>query len=299
MAQLRDAFSRFAGGVVDRLPSLLTALVVVLLLAGLAHLVRRWVETAVGRTTTHAYLPVLLARLAYIGMLLVALVVALAVAGVNLGWLLGSVSLLTVVLGVALRDVLSDVVAGIVLLLEHPLTVGDVVSTSGVSGTVEDIRLRATWLRAPDGQQVVLPNSLLFASVVTNASAARWRRAEIVFRLAKAADAPRARDILCAQASTVPGVMADPAPRTITRELGPGADSPDGAGLVLALWVWIDPQTQTDDATTDTDLDLDQLRSAVLERVAAALQAAGISLTTQQAPRPSPSPSPGPSSQHA
>jgi small-conductance mechanosensitive channel len=72
----------------------------------------------------------------------------------------------TVVASIGLQDLLKNYVSGFYVQLERNIRVGDVVTIGGQTGTVTEVRLRATFLRAPDGALVVVPNSELFNNVV-------------------------------------------------------------------------------------------------------------------------------------
>ena len=123
---------------------------------------------------------VVVVNLVFYAVTTVGLVVSFAVGGVNLGLLVGSLGLATVALGFALQDIVSNFTAGIVLLLEHPFTEGDHIAIAEAEGEVEEIRVRATRLRAPDGQLLVVPNKLLFTQVVRNSTATMRRRVEVL-----------------------------------------------------------------------------------------------------------------------
>jgi small conductance mechanosensitive channel len=256
---LADSFRQFGERLVGHLPNLLAAVLFLVLTVLVARAVRKGVGRALRRTSTEAHVELLVAKLAYFAVFVVGVVIALSLGGVNLGVLVGSLGLATVALGFALQDIVSNLAAGIVLLLEHPFTKGDYIATDGAEGTVEDIRVRATQLRSPDGQRVLVPNKLLFTNVVTNASATMRRRVEIVLELPYGQDAAKARELLLAAAKGVDGVSEDPPPRLLTEDLGENA-------LSLRLWFWVDPRAA----------DLVRVRSGVLEATEAALRDASL-----------------------
>ena len=258
---LADSFQQFAEGLVRRLPYVLAALVALGLTAVVARVVRRTVERALRRGGAERHVVVVVATLAFYGAVAVGLVVALSLGGVNLGVLVGSLGLATVALGFALQDIVSNFTAGIVLLLEHPFTEGDHIAIAEAEGEVEEIQVRATRLRAPDGQLVIVPNKLLFTQVLTNATATLHRRVEVPLEVPDGQDAARARELLLAAAAEVDGVAEDPAPRVLTNDLGQGTRS-------LRLWFWVDSRSH----------DPLRVRSEVLEAAGRRLGAAGISL---------------------
>jgi small conductance mechanosensitive channel len=268
---LAGSFRQFGEGFVRRLPYLLAAVVAISLTVLVGRVVRRGVEGALRRTEAERHVRVVVATLAFYGVVAVGLVVALSLGGVNLGVLVGSLGLATVALGFALQDIVSNFTAGIVLLLEHPFTEGDHIAINEAEGEVEEIRVRATRLRAPDGQLVLVPNKLLFTQVLTNATAAMRRRVEVLLEVPYGQDVARARELLLAAATGVEGVSRDPAPRLLTQDLGPGARS-------LRLWFWVD--SRTDDPL--------RVRSELLEAAEQRLQDAGISLAPSEPEQPPP-----------
>jgi small conductance mechanosensitive channel len=242
-------------------PKLLGALVAFLLTALVARFVRRGVERALRRADAERHVVVVMATLAFYAAVAVGVVVALSVGGVDLGILIGSLGLATVALGFALQDIVSNFTAGIVLLVEHPFTEGDHIAIAEAEGEVEEIRVRATRLRAPDGELVIVPNKLLFTQVLTNSSAAMRRRVEVLLEVPYGQDLAKARELLLATAAEVEGVSADPAPRLLTKDLGQGARN-------LRLWFWVD--SRSDDPL--------RVRSELLDAVEKRLRDAGISL---------------------
>jgi small-conductance mechanosensitive channel len=216
-----------------------------------ARAVRRGVERALRRTDAERHVVVVVATLAFYAAGAVGLVVALSIGGVNLGVLIGSLGLGAVALGFALQDIVSNFSAGVVLLLEHPFTEGDHIAIPDAEGEVEEIRVRATRLRAPDGQLVIVPNKLLFTQVLTNGSAAMRRRVEVPLEVPYGQDLARAREVLLATAAEVEGVSEDPAPRLLTDDLGQG-------GRRLRLVLWVDVRRH----------DTGQVRSELLDRLA-------------------------------
>jgi small conductance mechanosensitive channel len=261
LERLAESFRQFGEGFVDRVAPLIGAVVVFMLALFAARIVRRRVDAALRRGDAEHHVRVVVATLAFYAAVAVGVVVALSVGGVNLGVLVGSLGLATVALGFALQDIVSNFTAGIVLLLEHPFTEGDHIAVGDVEGEVQEIRVRATRLRAPDGQLILVPNKLLFTGVLRNASATMRRRVEVLLEVPYGQDAARARELLLAAATEVDGVSPDPEPRLLTQELGQGARS-------LRLWFWVDSRSN----------DPLRVRSELLEVAEKRLRDAGIEL---------------------
>ncbi len=266
MEGLVGSFRHFGDRFIALLPNLLAALVFLALTVVLARLVRRGVEAGLRRTSTEAYVHLLVGKIAYFATMMLGVVVALSIGGVNLGWVVGSLGLVTVALGLALQDILSNFVAGIVLLLEHPFTRGDQIAMGEVEGTVEDIRVRATQLRTPDGQQLIIPNKLLFTNVVTNGTATMHRRVDVRLSVPTAEVSDKLRGQLLEVAAGVHGVSRDPEPRLLVEDLGDDK-------IELLLWFWVDPRRHPE---------LQRVRSEVLEATQAVLARFNMELTASK-----------------
>jgi small-conductance mechanosensitive channel len=79
----------------------------------------------------------------------------------------------------SIQDILKDLVAGFYILMERPFHIGDEINTASYVGKVEDIQIRATKLRLVSGEQVTIPNSMVFGGVVVNNTFYGERRATI------------------------------------------------------------------------------------------------------------------------
>lgn len=106
---------------------------------------------------------------------------------------LASGAIAAAVVGFAARQTLANAVAGMLLALTQPLRIGDVVTFEGETGTVEDVRLTATYLATATGARIVIPNERLAAGVLRNDSlAGAALTAEASAWIAHGADVERA-----------------------------------------------------------------------------------------------------------
>jgi small-conductance mechanosensitive channel len=106
---------------------------------------------------------------------------------------LASSAVLGLVVGFAARQTLANAIAGILLAITQPIRVGDLVTFQGETGTVEDVRLTYTYLRAGDGRRVIIPNEQLASSTIVNHTIMDPRvRVEVSLWIPVDADAARA-----------------------------------------------------------------------------------------------------------
>lgn len=143
----------------------------------------------------------------------VVVLTALSVDFARLGWL---VAALGVGIGFGLQEIVSNLVSGIILLLERPIRVGDSVTVGGTSGTVQRINIRATSVLNWDRQEVIVPNRELITKEVTN-----WTRGDTVLRVvirfgvAYGTDPEAVTRVLMDAAHADAWVLDDPPPSAI------------------------------------------------------------------------------------
>ena len=99
-------------------------------------------------------------------LLLVGLVTSLGTLGIDVGALLAGLGLTGFALSIALRDIISNLLAGILILAYRPFTHGDRISVTGLEGTVQDIDLRYTTLEVED-RLMLIPNANLLTNPIT------------------------------------------------------------------------------------------------------------------------------------
>lgn len=162
------------------------------------------------------------ASLTYYGVLVLGLLVALSAAGFKVSQLTLVFSALGVGIGFGLQGVVSNFVAGLVLMFERPIQPGDVVDVGTTSGTVGDIGLRATVIRTFDGADVVVPNGTLVTGNLTN-----WtlrdssRRIELGVGVGYGSQPEQVLQVLRSAAAQTPGIAQHPGPSAFFMEFGP------------------------------------------------------------------------------
>jgi small-conductance mechanosensitive channel len=139
--------------------------------------------------------------------------IALQTVGINATMLAVFGGALGVGLGFGLQDVVKNFVAGLVVLIERPVQVGDRIEIEGVSGDVVEIRARATVVRTNDDIHLIVPNSKFISETVINRSfGRRIVRYRIPVGVAYGSDPEVVKEALLAAARGSESVLADPAP---------------------------------------------------------------------------------------
>jgi small conductance mechanosensitive channel len=161
----------------------------------------------------------------------IGIVVALSVLEVPIGPFLAAIGGAGFVLGFALQGTLSNFASGLMILLYRPFEIGDFVNVAGVTGTVDAMTMVSTTLKTPDNQTVVVPNSQIWGSVITNVTGSDTRRVDLTFGIGYEDNIEDARGILERIASEHPLVLAEPKPVVQLHEL---ADS--SVNFVVRPW---------------------------------------------------------------
>ncbi|WP_417258297.1 mechanosensitive ion channel family protein [Celeribacter sp.] len=123
-------------------------------------------------------------------------------------------------IGLALQGTLSNVAAGVMIILFRPFKIGDFVEVAGISGTVKDISLNFTELANVSNIQVIVPNSQVWGNIITNYSTNQTRRAEWVFGVSYGADLKAAEEAIRTTIMADPRSLTDPAPFIQVNNLG-------------------------------------------------------------------------------
>jgi small conductance mechanosensitive channel len=258
---VRTALARLLETIAVTLPGMLAALVVLLMVWGVATGVRRLVRAGVPSLIRDATIQSLVRQMSYYAVWIVGILVALDAFGFNPQTFVTGLGLTSVALGFALKDIVSNLVSGVLLQALRPFELGDQIVVGATEGSVEAINLRATHIRTYDGRLVLVPNGEVFTSRVTNNTSAPLRRGSVEIYLDYGQDVQHAMAVAQQIAQGTPGVAPTPATYARLRNL-------DTAGMMLEVRFWTDSQRSDFMATS----------CAVRLAVMLALKKAGIAL---------------------
>lgn len=149
------------------------------------------------------------------------------------GAALGSAGVVGLVMGFAFKDIAENYVAGILLSLRKPFAPGDHILVENREGKVVALTSRATVLMTLDGNQLTLPNAMMFKSVMLNYTQNPLRRFDFTVALGIDESIRQAQELALGEIAGVGGVLADPAPSWQIEEYA--ADK-----IVLRFHGWVD-----------------------------------------------------------
>ena len=156
---------------------------IILLAIGVGRTLLKIVTVGTAKEHIGINISILLGRILYTVVLFIAVLLILTIWNIQFGIPAAVISVITVGFTFVLQDLLKNIVAGIYLLVEGPFHIGDMISTDVYTGKVEDVQLRATKLRIASGEQVIVPNSMLFSGIVVNKTIYDERRTTITITI--------------------------------------------------------------------------------------------------------------------
>ena len=123
-------------------------------------------------------------------------------------------------IGLAFQGTLGNFSAGVMLLVFRPFKVGDFVEVNTETGTCEHIDLFTCEFRTLDNKKLIIPNSAVFGSTITNYTGYDTRRVDIDVGAEYSADIDATRKALEGATTNIPGMLQDPAPQVFLKALG-------------------------------------------------------------------------------
>ena len=238
-----------------------------LLIALVGMWVAKWISRTIYRALTRAGMEATLAgflrNVAYAVMLVVVFITALQKIGVSTTSLLAVLGAASLAIGLAMKDSLSNIASGVMLIVLRPFRDGDHVLAAGSEGVVEEIRIFQTRMRTFDNRLIILPNSMITTAPIINFTAKPQRRIEILVGVGYEDDLKQAREVLLGLATGNALVLKTPEPFVqVTRLAERSVD--------VTLYAW----TKTKD--------FGEARSQLTEGVRSAILGNGLSLPSAQ-----------------
>ncbi len=199
-----------------------------------AKLVQKGVDRALGSARVH--ISHLLRRMIVSAVrnliVIVGVLIAISQLGISLGPLLAGLGIAGFILGFALQDSLANFASGMMILMYRPFDVGDTVEAGGIRGKVSHMSLVNTTFMTFDNQKLVVPNNLIWQTVITNVTAQRSRRVDLMFGISYADDIEKAERVLREIVEEHDAVLDNPEPMIKVHELGESS-----VNIIVRPWV--------------------------------------------------------------
>jgi small conductance mechanosensitive channel len=231
-ALVRDHSGGASGLTVSLISRIVWPLAVLVIAIAAMRVVRSITERAIRRGHADPQIQALVHNLMVALGVVVAIGAALTAEGLDLNIFLTIGGLGTLAISLAFQDLLRNVLAGILLLVERPFRIGDIVTIDDLTGSVATIELRTTCLKLADGRLAIIPNLDAFSKLVVNLSAYEARQFAVTVWVPNGADLEAAIRSARAVLEATPDALAEPAPRVL-----PAVDIDGGVTLQCQYWL--------------------------------------------------------------
>ena len=252
-----------AGSGVDLLTNLLVSAVILLV----GWVVIRLVDKALRKAMARANRKVLLVNFIVSAVTKVGwailLVTILSRLGVDVTPLIAGLGVTGFILGFAFQESLGNLASGLMIAVNEPFKVGDVVDAAGHTGSVLEVNMMATVMLTPDNKRIVLPNKGVWGGPIVNYSAMDTRRVDLQVGIAYGEDVEKAVSVIRDAVRRVPGVLATPEPAVAVAGL-------DASQVTINVRPWA------------KNADYWSVRSATLQTVKEELDRVGIEIPFPQ-----------------
>jgi small-conductance mechanosensitive channel len=235
-----------------RVPYIIIAIIVIIIFWLLSKLFKLFIsKTIANRSYTRQNLVLVLNRIGSTLIIFFGFLIAMVIAipGFTPAQLMSALGIGSVAIGFAFKDIFQNMLSGILILLGEPFRIGDTIIVNNMEGTVEDIQVRATFLRSPDGRRVVIPNATVYTSAIIVNTAYTQRRCEFSVGIGYEDDVQKAKKIISSILDYEQTVLTQPSFSVNVSNLA------DFSVKLSVTW-WVNTQ----DTTTSASISLIQER---------------------------------------
>ncbi len=228
------SINNLLNSIVDRLPYIAAGLLVLVVFWILAGIIRKIFWTASSRTHLDSRLRILFSRLIGVVIFILGIFTALTVIIPSFGFgdLITGLGFTSFVIGFATKDILNNLLSGVMILWQQPFQIGDYIFVKSIEGKVEYIGVRATRLRKDDGELILIPNGEMYSNALTIRGAGYGRRMKLNISVGYDADVEETKQVIYNVLKNLENVENEPKSNVVVTDL-----TSDGASLSIYFWV--------------------------------------------------------------
>lgn len=222
--KLQAIFQEFYDSILALLPNLLTAIVVFILFFLAGKLFDRIFEKRIQTKWKDNIVSRLLGETVKWAFYLFGMIAALHVLGFGgiAGSVLAGAGVSAIIIGFAFKDIAENFLAGVLLAINRPFRLNDIIEIENYKGTVKSLDLRTTHIRMIDGRDTYIPNALIVKNILTNYTKDGLIRLDFILGIKLEDDYNKARTLVLEKLLSMNelGVLEKPAPMTSIDQVG-------------------------------------------------------------------------------
>ena len=235
LSSAQSLLSQLWENFVYRLPGLALGLVIMAAFILLAPHIAKVLVKPLTRTTTSPLLRSVIQRSVSLVLILLGIYLFLFLAGLT-GFAIAVVSgtgVVGLILGFAFRDIAENFISSLLLTIQRPFRIGDIVQINDFTGIIQKVTARATTLVDFDGNHIQIPNATIYKGVIKNLTANPLMRGQFGVGVGYDADIQHAQQMAQEITSAQDNVLIDPEPQILIDELGPSTYN-------IKVYFWVD-----------------------------------------------------------
>lgn len=196
---------------IEMLPNFVVAVIVLLVFYIAAKYIKRFLKRFFQRFYGKSSIINLFSNAIFISVLTTGLFVSLSILNLDkaVTSLLAGVGIVGLALGFAFQEIASNFISGVILSINKPFTIGDIIAINDIVGTVEFISLRTTNVRTFQGQKVLIPNKIMFQNPIINYTENGQRRVDLTVGVSYGEDLEFVQKIALQAIDTLDDILKD------------------------------------------------------------------------------------------
>ena len=221
----------------DLIASLLVGLVMVIVFWLISKIVQRISKPLIKKSSLDETAQSFVQTIVRYSVVIIGILATLSAVGINIDSLLASIGIAGVTIGFAARDAFSNLISGLLIFLDRPFVIGDLVEVGENYGHVEVITLRSTRIITSDGKMLAVPNNEMINKTVASYTNFPNLRLDIPVTVGVGEDLPHVRELLLQLVKDDPLFLAKPEPRVVVTAL-------NDYNVAMELQAWLEDERQ-------------------------------------------------------
>lgn len=229
---LKDGLKTLTDLTVSFIPKLLIAILVLWVGLKLTKLLKKSIMKLLERRNAEPSLKSFLASLVDVLLKVMLVIMVMDIIGIKATSFIAVLGAAGLAVGMALQGTLQNFAGGVIILLMKPFKVGDYIECGAYKGYVKEIRIFHTFMQPFNGRTIIVPNSQLATTSLTNHTKQPQIRLDVVASVAYGTDLDFAKEVLMEVIDNDPMILKEPMPKLAVSELG-------NSSVDIAMWMWV------------------------------------------------------------
>lgn len=232
---LKDGLKTLTDLTVSFIPKLLIAILVLWIGLKLTKLLKKSIMKLLERRNAEPSLKSFLASLVDVLLKVMLVIMVMDIIGIKATSFIAVLGAAGLAVGMALQGTLQNFAGGVIILLMKPFKVGDYIECGAYKGYVKEIRIFHTFMQPFNGRTIIVPNSQLATTSLTNHTKQPQIRLDVVASVAYGTDLDFAKEVLMEVIDNDPMILKEPMPKLAVSELG-------NSSVDIAMWMWVNTE---------------------------------------------------------